>query len=78
LVKWEAWYVPGAMVLCIEAYSIAQCLISNPWSRAVVFGKVTDGLDLVKQVGNMGSEVGRPSAEVGASRADEGHVDYAL
>ena len=39
-------------------------LTNNSLPNKVVFGKVTNGMDVVKQIGFKGSEVGRPLAEV--------------
>jgi len=38
----------------------------TPWlnGKHVVFGKVTDGLDIVKKIEIKGSEMGRPRAQV--------------
>mmetsp|Transcript_34270 Transcript_34270/g.82536 ORF Transcript_34270/g.82536 Transcript_34270/m.82536 type:complete len:90 (-) Transcript_34270:121-390(-) len=38
----------------------------TPWlnGKHVVFGKVTDGLDIVKKIEVKGSEMGRPRAQV--------------
>lgn len=45
------------------------CLGETPWlnGKHVVFGKVTNGMDIVKLIGNKGSDTGRPSAEVSAA-----------
>uniref|UniRef100_A0A7S3P8V5 Peptidyl-prolyl cis-trans isomerase n=1 Tax=Amphora coffeiformis TaxID=265554 RepID=A0A7S3P8V5_9STRA len=42
------------------------CLGDTPWlnGKHVVFGKVTSGMNIVKEMGFKGTEVGRPSVEV--------------
>ena len=40
--------------------------VATPWldGRHVVFGKVLEGMDVVKAVETLGSESGRPQAEI--------------
>lgn len=49
-------------------------VVPTPWldGRHVVYGKVLEGMDLVKKVEKLGSQSGKPSAEV--TIADSGEL----
>ena len=42
------------------------CTAQTPWlnGKHTVFGKVTNGLDLLKKIESYGSQSGRPSSEI--------------
>lgn len=54
------------------------CTVKTPWldGKHVVFGRVLEGLDVVKAVENVGSQTGKTSKEV--TIADSGEIEVVV